>query len=132
MADERKIAESLMLEIKKFVPFKADCWTLICDFYQRCYGIALPRYEYHSIKQEKPPQEVWKDWRVIEKSEAKAGDAILLYPVPREMHLGVVLDNGDFIHLTCTGNPPGRIGKISEIAEDIRVRFARYRQRDHS
>jgi len=130
LLDERRIAEKLMLRIRKFIPFRDDCWTLLCDFYRECYGVELPRYEYSSIKQEKPPDEVWRDWRIIDRVETRPGDAILLY-TDMGMHLGIILDDGDFIHSTCMGNPPVRIGRLTDVSEDIPTSFARYRAFDN-
>jgi len=118
-----------MVEIRKFVPLKADCYTLLCDFYRRCYGIEIPRYEYSSIKQEKPPDEVWKDWEPIEESETGPGDVILFYDPELGLHLGIVLDNDEFLHSTCVSDPPVRIGKMALIPKDKRpVTFVRYRK----
>lgn len=121
---ERKVAEGLMLEIRRFVPFRADCYTLLYDFYNRCYGIEIPRYDYDSLKQEKPPEEVWKDWKVTNPDEASPGDVLLLHS-DLGMHLGILLDEGEFLHSTCIGDPPVRIGKIAEIPGPIV--FIKYR-----
>lgn len=128
MIPERRVAESLMIEIRKFIPFKADCYTLICDFYRRCYGIEIPRYEYNSVKQEKPPDKVWEDWEIIEESEAVVGDVMLLYS-DLGVHTGIILDDGEFLHSICMDNPPVRIGKIADIPRDeAPVTFLRYRK----
>lgn len=131
MINERRVAERLMIEIRRFIPHKADCWTLLCDFYRECYGIELPRYEYRSIKVEKPPAEVWKDWRIIGESEARPGDVLLFYPEKNELHLGIVLDKGDFVHATYLGNPPVRIGPLVEVSSDIPIKYVRYRTFDN-
>jgi len=128
MIHEREIAEQLMIEIRKFIPLKADCYTMLCDFYQKCYGIEIPRYEYNSVKQEKPPDKVWENWKVIEKSEAKPGDVMLLYS-DFGLHLGIVLDNDEFLHSTCISDPPVRIGKMELIPKGEKpITFVRYRK----
>lgn len=130
MINERQVAEVLMLRIREFVAFKADCWTLLCDFYRECYAIELPRYEYSSIRREKPPDRVWEDWRIIDGRQARPGDAVLFYAATG-MHLGILLDGGDFVHSTHMGNPPVRISSIADVAEDILVHFVRYRAFDN-
>lgn len=129
MIPERSVAEDLMMRIRKFVPHESDCYTLLCDFYEKCYGIEIPRYEYESIKQEKPPDRAWEDWRYVDRSEARPGDVVVFYS-DLGMHLGILLDEGEFLHMACVGAPPCRIGKISELSAH-RIEFVRYRQIDN-
>jgi cell wall-associated NlpC family hydrolase len=123
---ERSVAEQLMFRIRKFVPRKADCYTFLCDFYQECYEIVLPRYGYDSEFDEKPPDEVWKDWRMVEPWESKPGD-ILLFSTETGLHLGVLLDDSEFVHVTRLGSPPVRIDKIRYLLPKSIKGYIRYK-----
>lgn len=111
------------MKLRKFVPRKSDCYTLVCDFYRRCYGVRIPRYEYDSIRREKPPDEAWESWRKLDRSEARPGDVVLLYS-DLGMHLGILLDGGEFLHMACVGAPPCRIESLSDFPG--KMDFARY------
>ena len=125
---EREVAEQLMIEIREYIPLKADCYTLLSDFYRRCYGIEIPRYEYNPVRQEKPPDEVWQDWEAIDQAEARPGDVVLLYS-ELGVHVGILLDNGEFLHSTCMSNPPVRIGKLAALPRGkSSIDFVRYRK----
>ena len=97
---------------------------MICDFYERCYGINLPRYEYDSVKQEKPPDKVWENWQEV--TDPGPGNVVLLRSEDG-VHAGVMVDKQHFLHCTFIERPPVRIGKISEIPAGIPVIFLRYR-----
>ena len=131
MIRERQIAEELMIEIREFIPFKTDCWTFICDFYEHCYDIRIPRYQYDSLDYEKPPDQVWKDWQLINREEAAPGDVVIIKPPDNPMHLGIMLDDGDLIHTASIGSPPVRIAHLDSIPKQFEVSFARYCGSDH-
>lgn len=117
-----------MLEIRRFVPRKSDCYSVVCEFYDRCYGIVLSRYEFGSLKIETPPDEVWQDWQVIDRDFTVPGDLILMHQ-DSNSHVGILLDDEEILHSSAACNPPLSILKLRDIPAEIRVEFVRYRHR---
>jgi len=125
MTHERSTAEQLMLEIRRFVPRKSDCYSVVCEFYERCYRIALPRYEFGSLKIETPPDEVWRDWLRIDKNGTKPGDLVLIR-LNSGTHVGILLDDEEMLHSSAGCSPPLSVIKLRDIPMGTRIEFVRY------
>jgi cell wall-associated NlpC family hydrolase len=117
-----------MLEVKEFKWHESDCWTMVCTFYERWAGVKLPVYVYGQ-KETFPPDEAYKHWSRVAEDTIIAGDLIIFH-MRGLMHVGVVLNDKEFLHTIDIGHLPLRVSPIKPYQGRI-LGFARLKV-DHS
>ncbi|MHA2067840.1 MAG: NlpC/P60 family protein [Candidatus Thorarchaeota archaeon] len=120
--DVRLIAEGLILSIDSFEWHKSDCWTMVCQFYAEWSGVQLPTYDY-GVEETFPPEEAYKHWSRVPMAQIRPGDLIIFHHKGL-MHVGICLDQEEFLHTLDIGHKPLRVSKIKPYTSSI-LGFAR-------
>lgn len=82
-----------------------DCWGLVRLVYERQFGIALPSFatDYGSTVDVQTIAQLvageQKHWSEVPPADVACGDVILLRVRGLECHVGIVLEEGKFLHV---------------------------------
>jgi len=122
-----EVAESIMIDAKKLGLDKYNkysCWDVVVEFYKRYFNIELPNYQYNK-RNLTPPDEVYKQWTVIDKEDLQPGDVVVFKStcIDGGWHMTTYLGDDDLL------NADYRVGvivqKLSEADVEVQY-YARY------